>query len=160
MSHPVRIALLLAIWLLAWGEVSLVNVLTGIAASALLLVTFPPSAGVGVPGGGIRPLALLKLGAHVVWQLVTSNLLLARRIVAPRTEIWTGVIEYALEQEDDRVLTIITNIIALSPGMMAVDVEHDPDVIRVHHLYRDDEEAHRAVRQLELLAADAFGRRP
>lgn len=160
MIHPVRVALLLAIWLLAWGEISPANVVTGVVAAALLLVLFPPSAGVGSPGGGVRPVPLVKLAAHVAWQLLTSNLLLARRILAPRKEICTGVIAHRLDEASDRVVTVITNVIALSPGMMAVDVAHDPDVIHVHHLYRDDEEAHRAIHTLELLAADAFGRRP
>lgn len=159
MIHPVRVALLLAIWLLAWGEVSAANVVTGVLAAAALLLAFPPTAGVGSPGGGVRLLPLARLLGYVAWQLVTSNLLLARRIVAPRAAITSGVIAHEIEGSSDRVLTIITNVIALSPGMMAVDVQHDPDVIRVHHLYRDDEAAHRAIHHLEVLAVDAFGAR-
>ena len=38
-----RVAILVALWLLAWGEVSLANVLSGIVVAGVVLVAFPPS---------------------------------------------------------------------------------------------------------------------
>src|SRR4051794_24166215 len=42
-----RVALLVAIWLLAWGEVSIANLVTGIVLAAFLLVAFPVARSVG-----------------------------------------------------------------------------------------------------------------
>lgn len=38
-----RLLLLVALWLLAWGEVTVANVLSGTAVAAVLLVVFPPT---------------------------------------------------------------------------------------------------------------------
>ena len=56
------------------------------------------------------------------------------------------------------VLTLIANIIALTPGTMTVDVTPDPPMIYVHFLLLSDvAEARRAVARLERLVVAAIG---
>lgn len=159
MSHPVRITLLVAIWLLAWGEVSVANVVTGLVIAAGLLVLFPPTVGVGSPGSRpLRPIAFVRLLAYVLVQLVTANVVVAREILRRRAEIHSGVIAHPVPGASDRVLTVIANIIALSPGTMTVDVTHDPAVVHVHFLLLEDEAgAHRSIDRLAVLVTAAFG---
>jgi multicomponent Na+:H+ antiporter subunit E len=153
----VRVVPLVALWLLAWGEVSLVNVISGTAVALVLLVAFPPRAGNG-PTVRLRPLGLARLVGYVLVQLVVSNLLVAREIVSRRSRIRTGVIAHRLGQPSDAVLTVMANVIALSPGTMTVDVTSDPPVLYVHFLLVDDvDDARRAVARLERLVVDALG---
>jgi multicomponent Na+:H+ antiporter subunit E len=154
-----RLALLVAIWLLAWGEITTANVVTGFAVAALLLAIFPAARSTTHANARPRPLAILRLVAYVARQLVVSNLLVAREIVSPRGRVNSGVIAHELETRSDVVLTLVANIMALTPGTMTVEATREPPVLHVHFLLLDDvASAHRSVANLERLVAAATGR--
>jgi multicomponent Na+:H+ antiporter subunit E len=159
MSVVARLLLLVAIWLLAWGRFDAAHVVGGVVLAALLFVAFPM-----VPSGrrrivlSLRPVGVARLLWHVVVQLVRSNLLMTREIVSRQSRIRTGVIHYTLRAPSDLVLTLVANIIALSPGTMTVDATRDPRTISVHFLLLDDvSAAERSLAHLERLVAGAVG---
>jgi multicomponent Na+:H+ antiporter subunit E len=157
-SALARVALLLALWLLAWGQVSTANVVSGVVVIGLLLVAFPD--GRGAPSGApVRPFAIARLAGYVVVNLVVANLVVARQILGRRSRVDSGVVDYAPECADDLVITLVANIIALSPGTMTVDVEREPARLSVHFLMLDDEDvARRSIARLEALVIAATGR--
>jgi multicomponent Na+:H+ antiporter subunit E len=152
-----RVTLLIAFWLLAWGEVSVANVASGLVLAPALLLAFPPrrrTTGAHL----ISPIGVARLLLYVLGQLVTSNVLVAREVVSRRSRIRAGVIAYPVQHPSDEVLTLITNILALTPGTMTVEATTDPAVIYVHFLLLSDlEGARRAVARLERLAVAALG---
>lgn len=153
-----RAVLLVAIWLLAWGELTPVNVATGLVMAAVLLTAFPPGEGEIPTLRRVRPLPMLRLMAYIVAQLVVSNLVVAAQILRRQPGLKPAVIEYPMRQTSDLVVTSITSIIALSPGTMTVNVESDPPTLHVHYLSLDDpQEAARMLRKLEALTGAAFG---
>ena len=150
-----RTALLVALWLLAWGELSLANVLSGIAVATVLLVVFPLEVADATPRR-IRVGGALRLAGYVVSQLVLSNLAMARSILAPRPTSRSGVVTHELERSSDVVVTLMTSIIALSPGTMTVDVE-GTSTIHVHFFSLDDvDEARGVLARLERLVTGAI----
>lgn len=152
-----RLVVLVALWLLAWGEASLANVVTGVVLAAVLLAAFPPVR----PSASrprIRPIGVLRLVVYVLWQLVTSNVLVTREILSRRSRVRTGVIAHHVDRPSDGVITLIANITALTPGTMTVEVSSDPAVICVHFLLLDDvDDARRDVARLERLVHAAIG---
>lgn len=142
-------ALLVLLWLLAWGEISIANLLSGTVLAAVLLVVFPPRR----PGGEgvrVRPLGFLRLALHVARSLPLANLLVAREILSPRRQARTGVIAHRVATPNDSLLSLIANVIALSPGTMTVEVTLDPAVIYVHFLVIGDvDHTRRAIADLE-----------
>jgi multicomponent Na+:H+ antiporter subunit E len=157
MRAVTRIALLLAFWLLAWGEISPANVVSGLALAAALLVAFPPRRR-AAQAHRVSPWGALCLIAYVIGQLATSNLLVAREILSPRSRIRTGVLAYEVQHPSDEVLTLIANVIALTPGTMTVEATRDPAVIYVHFLLLEDiDDARRAIARLERLVVAALG---
>jgi multicomponent Na+:H+ antiporter subunit E len=158
MSLVIRVTLLTILWLLAWGEASITLVVTGVAVSALLLVAFPPARTL-TSRVRFRPIALLRLFLYVGGQLVTSNVLVAREILSRRSRVHTGVLAHRLRHPSDELLTLVANVIALTPGTMTVEATRSPAVIYVHFLLLDDvDEARRAITRLEELAFAALGR--
>jgi multicomponent Na+:H+ antiporter subunit E len=152
--------LLVGLWLLAWGNVSFGNIVSGIAVAAVLLAVFPPSRR-GRPRTRVRLLAVGRLLAYVLGQLVVSNVLVAREILSRRSRIRTGVVAYRVQYASDAVLTLIANIIALAPGTMTVDVTRDPPIVYVHFLLLSDlDEARGAIARLERLVHAAIGDSP
>jgi multicomponent Na+:H+ antiporter subunit E len=155
MTSLPRAGLLVVLWLLAWGEVSPANLLSGAAVAAAVLVAFPPeprSAGTL----RVRPLGVARLVAFVTTQLVVSNVVMAREILRrhPRTE--PGVLVHHLRSPSDVTVTVMTTIIALSPGTMTVDVDEASTTIAVHFFQLDDVDASRAaLDRLERLVTGA-----
>jgi multicomponent Na+:H+ antiporter subunit E len=159
-----RIALravpLVALWLLAWGEVTVANVLSGVVVAIALLVAFPPRP-TEEPRPRLRPLGIARLIGYVLVQLVVSNLLVTREVLSRRSRIQTGVLAHRVRHPSDAVLTVMANVIALSPGTMTVDVTRSPAVVYVHFLLLDDvENAREAVARLERLVVGALGGSP
>ncbi len=151
-----RIGALVVLWLLAWGELSVANVLSGAAVAAALLVAFPADRS---PDGTVRlrPLGMLRLAGHVGVQLVRSNVVMARQILRPPDPPAPAVLAHRLEHPTDEVVTVVSSVIALSPGTMVVDVAPDSSVIYVHlfHLV-DVDAARRSIAELERLAVGAI----
>ena len=153
-----RAMLLVSFWLLAWGEVSVANVASGILVAAGLLVAFPPHRP-AVSGPTISPAGTARLILYVLGQLVPSNVLVTREILCRRSRIRTGVLAYPLEQPSEAVLSLMAHVIALTPGTMTVEATSDPPVLYVHFLLLDDlAKARRTVARLERLAVAALGR--
>jgi multicomponent Na+:H+ antiporter subunit E len=157
MRHAGHSALLVALWLLAWGELTLANVMSGVVVAAVLLVEFPPHR----PTSDhlrLRPLGVARLTGYVARQLVLSNLVMAREILRRSTGARPGVLAHRLQRPSEEVVTIMTSIIALSPGTMTVDVDRDSSSIYVHFFLLDDVDAARAgLIRLEELAVGAVG---
>jgi multicomponent Na+:H+ antiporter subunit E len=155
-----RIGLLVILWLLAWGDISVANIVSGVAVAALLLLAFPVR-GRGDGSVGLNVGGALRLAGYVVAQLVVSNLIMTREILRRRPGGHSGVLAYRLEHPSEQVLTLMTSIISLSPGTMTVDVASDSTTVYVHFFNLGDIEAARAsLARLERLVAGAIIPRP
>lgn len=154
-SIVVRVALLVVLWLLAWGDFTIANVLSGIAVAAVLLIAFP----LREPSHPRHPsvVGIVRLAGYVARQLVASNIVMAREVLrrVPRTK--PGVLAHRLQQPSEEVVTLMTTIIALSPGTMTVDVDDASTTVYVHFFRLDDiEGARTSLRTLERLVVDAI----
>jgi multicomponent Na+:H+ antiporter subunit E len=151
-----RVTLLVALWLLAWGEITLANVLSGTAVAAALLAAFPPDRRTH---GRLRisALGVARLAAYVAGQLVISNVVMTRQILRRTPSLHPGVLAHRLHQPSEEVATVMTSVIALSPGTMTVDLDRDSSTIYVHFFRLTDVEAARAsLDRLERLAVNAI----
>jgi multicomponent Na+:H+ antiporter subunit E len=159
MSLLARGVLLVVIWVLAWGSVTAANVLVGAVLAAILLLTFPPTDATARFRLRFRPVAVGRLLIYLLGQLVTSNVLIAREILSPRSRIRTGVLVHEIPSSSDWVLTLVANAIALTPGTMTVEATTNPSVLHVHFLLlHDEDEARRGLDRLtELVIAVAEG---
>ncbi|MGH9193301.1 MAG: Na+/H+ antiporter subunit E [Acidimicrobiales bacterium] len=156
MSPALRVALLLALWLLAWGEITLANVVSGLVLIGFLFAAFPSPRRAGHVR--LRPLAALRLGGYILGQLLTSNILVAREIVSRRSRVKTGVLAYDVQHSSDELITLMANIVALTPGTMTVEATREPAVLQVHFLLLHDvEQARASMARLEQLVAATLG---
>ncbi|MCC6435658.1 MAG: Na+/H+ antiporter subunit E [Acidimicrobiales bacterium] len=156
MSRILFVGALVAGWLLLWGDLSLANILSGTVLVGLLLVVLPT----GRPDTGtlpLRPLALGRFAAAVLWDLVRSNLILARTILRWRPVLHSGVIAVEVHDCSPAMLAFIANTLGLSPGTMAVATSLHPPTVYVHVLQLGDADtARREVHALADRAVAAF----
>jgi multicomponent Na+:H+ antiporter subunit E len=158
MARLVYGAGLVVVWVLAWGTASPANVLGGIAVAAFLLAISPDRWPARHGRHRFRPVAIARFVGWILVQVVVANVQLTRAIVSRATRVTTGVIAVPLPSCSDGLLTLVTNTMALTPGTIPIQVDHDPTVMYVHVLHRGDVEAVRGdVRHLASLAYRAFG---
>jgi len=51
-----------------------------------------------------------------------------------------GIIEYPLDAKSDLEITLLANVITLTPGTLSLDVSGDRKVLYVHGMYVHDKE--------------------
>lgn len=154
-------AAIVAMWVLAWGSATFANLLGGLIVAAVLLVVTPGALGGGGRRPPFRPLAIARFVGFALVEMVRANVSLARDVFAPRSRLHPGVMAVPLPRCSDGLLTLITNVLAITPGTNPVHVETDPAVVYVHVLHMHDVEASRTeVLRLADLAFRAFNPNP
>jgi multicomponent Na+:H+ antiporter subunit E len=146
----IRVLLLTLIWVALQGSLSLGNVLLGLVFGvAILRVSRPlfddrdPSEG-GQASGGMRPLRrlwrVLVLLVVFLRELVVSALQVARYTLQPTLQIRPAIVEYPLDVQTPREITVLANLISLTPGTLSLDVSPDSKYLYVHAIsvYSDD----------------------
>jgi multicomponent Na+:H+ antiporter subunit E len=150
-------AFLVVIWVFLWGYLTVANVLSGIVVVTVLLLIFPTSRRVA-PKYVVRPIPLLRFVVHFARNLVEANVVLAREVLSRQDRIRTGVVEVPLTGCTDRLLAFAANVIALTPGTLAIEVSNDPPLFYVHVLHLHDvDQVRREVRHMQELIVRAFG---
>lgn len=147
------------VWVMLWDRVSVANIASGVLVAIVVLLVFPTlrhSEHVAAPV--IRPLALARLVGYVAVQLAVSNWLVAREIVSRTSHIRTGIVACRLHTSSPNLITLISNILAVSPGTMSVELRAEPPTLYLHVLMLHDVlDARRSVAHLESLVLRAFG---
>lgn len=150
MRRVVLLVWLTVLWMVLWRQLSLANLVSGIAV-ALVVMALYPLAPTGERRHIIRPLHLLFFLAYFARELLESNFVLARTILSPTSRIRTGIVEVPLPGCSDLVTTLVANAITLTPGTMTIEVHESPRRLYVHVLDRADievtlESIHKLVR--------------
>jgi multicomponent Na+:H+ antiporter subunit E len=152
---------LTVLWLALWADVSVANVLAGVAVSGVVLWSSKGGPSTRQASDEAPRIAVLSLIYFVGWvlvKLVQSNLVLAWEIVTPRNRIHTGVIAVPMRTDSRAAFLVVGNVITLTPGTLTIEVVGSPPTIYVHVLHlRDVERVRRDLQRVEHLAVRAFG---
>jgi multicomponent Na+:H+ antiporter subunit E len=124
---------------LAWaalnGEFSLATLLTGQALGYLVLLALTTG---GVlersPYIGRVHVALGLIG-FFIWELVRANLRLAADVATPQFHMQPGIIALPLDITKDSQILLLSMLINLTPGSVALDVSPDRRFLYVHVMY-------------------------
>lgn len=65
-------------------------------------------------------------------ELVLANLRVAVTVLRPKLDIHPGVIAVPLDLETDAEITLLMNLITLTPGSLSLDISDDHKVLYVH----------------------------
>tara|TARA_R110000868_G_scaffold329680_5_gene590466 strand:+ start:191 stop:475 length:285 start_codon:yes stop_codon:yes gene_type:complete len=75
-----------------------------------------------------------------MWQMVIANIRVAYHILIPSAISNPGVIGYPLKMRSDTEITILSIIISLTPGSLALDVSEDKKTLFIHTMFADEKE--------------------
>lgn len=75
---------------------------------------------------------IVRLLLLFLYELVLSSLRVARDVLKPRMTFRPGIVAVPIDLKDDLQITMLANLITLTPGTMSVDVSDDRKHIYVH----------------------------
>jgi len=132
---------LAALWAALTGRLTPFNLAVGFGLGAFVL-SF-----VQRENGWPRYLFKLRQSAGLalffLWELVLSNLRVAYDVVTPRHHMRPGIIAVPLDAKTDAEITLLANLVTLTPGTLSLDVSDDRRFLYVHSMYIDDVESTR-----------------
>jgi multicomponent Na+:H+ antiporter subunit E len=125
-------------WAALQGELNATNLVIGFLVSAAVIYVFRQMF--------FEPRYFTKLGLGIKLvlvffkELIKSNLSVLKIVISPRLRVRSGVIAVPTELRNDVALTLLANMITLTPGTLTLDISPDRRYLFVHTLNLDDPE--------------------
>jgi len=98
----------------------------------------PAAEGAARHGGGHRSAVAARLTARVLWDIVLSNLIVARIVLSPTARPQPRWVPVPLALRDPTAITLLATIITTTPGTVSCVVDDERWLILVHALDCDD----------------------
>ncbi|MDN3689096.1 Na+/H+ antiporter subunit E [Cyclobacterium jeungdonense] len=130
--------LLSFIWLAVTGTFSFVNFLFGFLLSFFLLWLISSNRRENTYF--YRGPKLIAFVFFFLYELIKANLQVAYDVVTPSYYMKPGIIKIPLTAKSDLEITLLANLITLTPGTLSLDVSDDRKVLYVHAMYVNDKE--------------------
>ena len=117
-----EIVWLTVVWALLWGTFTPLSIVGGVVVAVAVIgaFRFPPAAA-HLP---VRPLRLLGLVGALIYDVVVSGVEVSWQTLRYGPRARGAVFEVPLVSSSDRVVTVIANGLSLSPGTMALQIDH------------------------------------
>lgn len=80
----------------------------------------------------LRVVAVVNLIYIFTRELILANIAVLKVILKPKLDIKPGIFAYPTELKQDWEITVLSNLITLTPGTLVVDVSPDNKVLYVH----------------------------
>ncbi len=75
-----------------------------------------------------------------LYELVKANIQVAIDVMTPNFFMKPGIVRIPLDAKSDLEITLLANLITLTPGTCSLDVSADRKVLYVHAMYINDKE--------------------
>ncbi|WP_174728259.1 Na+/H+ antiporter subunit E [Mesobacillus harenae] len=96
----------------------------------------------------LRIVAVINLFFLFIKELILSNIAVLRVILKPKLDIRPGIFALPTELKEDWEITVLANLITLTPGTLVIDVSDDNKILYVHAMdLADAEEAINSIKQ-------------
>ena len=128
--------LLALVWGALTADFSPGNLFVGFMLAFVALVASQRVTGRSAYGARILRVAAFLL--FYLRELVLANVRVAVDVVTPRQRARPGVVAVPLEARTDAEITLLANLITMTPGSLTLDVSEDRRVLYVHAMFIDD----------------------
>ncbi len=121
---------LVALWMLLWGQFTVVALVTGIVAAAIVTRVFrlPPVE----LSGRVNLLWGLVFVVEFLGALVRGSLTVAWQVLDIRHQPGAAIIAVRLRTDDDLIMTHTAVTASLIPGSLIVDADRDRRILYLH----------------------------
>ncbi len=122
------------LWALLTGEVSVGNLTLGFVLGYAALVVLYPSTG-KKSSYFQKTLQFIRFVLFFTKELIVSSYRVALDVIKPLPLMRPGVVGIPLDAETDLEITMLANIISLTPGTLSLDVSRDRKTLYIHAMY-------------------------
>ena len=111
-------------WAAVTGHFNLSNVVVGMILGYIVSIRRAADHGRrrAISGGSITR---LRFAVFYIWELILANLRVAYDVMTPKPRIRPGVLAIPLDAKTDAEITLLANLITLTPGSVSLDVSSD-----------------------------------
>lgn len=141
MSSLLANLLLALVWGAMTGDFSLGNLLVGLVLGFVAL--FAAQRVLGSTPYATRIVRVVGFIAFYIGELIMANVRVAIDVVTPRHRAQPGVVAVPLDARTDAEITLLANLITMTPGSLTLDVSDDRKVLYVHAMFVRDPDAYR-----------------
>ncbi|MCV0396149.1 MAG: Na+/H+ antiporter subunit E [Rhizobiaceae bacterium] len=124
------------VWAAITGSFTLANIVVGFLLGAIALYLIREQ--VGSLGYFQRAVRVASLGLLFLYELALSAWKVAILVLSPRMDLKPGIFAYPLKVDRDFEITMLANLITLTPGTLSVDVSEDRRILYVHAIDASD----------------------
>ncbi|TRZ39706.1 Na+/H+ antiporter subunit E [Niallia circulans] len=86
----------------------------------------------------LRIVAVLKLAYIFIRELIGSNIAVVKTVLKPKLNMQPGIFAYPTILEKDWEITLLANLITLTPGTLVIEVSPDNKILYVHAIDIND----------------------
>ena len=122
--------LLALVWAALTGSFTLANFALGLLLGWLALYLVREQ--LELRQGRNRAGRILSLAVLFIKELILSGWRVARLVTSPRMDLRPGIFAYPLKVSSDFEITLLANLITLTPGTLSVEVSGDRRTLFVH----------------------------
>ncbi|MGY5846235.1 Na+/H+ antiporter subunit E [Salegentibacter sp. HM20] len=130
--------LLTFVWVALTGDFGFSNYIFGFLLSFFMLWVITK----GDSRGGYFTLVpkVISFVFFFLYELIKANLQVAYEVSTPRMGMKPGIVKVPLDVKTNIGITLLANLISLTPGTLSLDVSNDKKVLYVHAMYVTDKE--------------------
>jgi multicomponent Na+:H+ antiporter subunit E len=122
------------LWALLTGNVTIGNLTIGFALGYFALTLLQPASG-GKASYFQKTMQFVRFTLFFSKELVVATYRVAKDVVKPLPLMRPGVIGIPLDAETDLEITMLANLITLTPGTLSLDVSPDRKTLYIHAMY-------------------------
>ena len=75
-----------------------------------------------------------------IYELIKANIQVAYDVITIKFYMTPGIVSVPLDVKSDLEITLLANLISLTPGTLSLDVSTDKKVLYVHSMYITDKQ--------------------
>ncbi len=123
------------VWMALTGTFAFANFVVGFAVSSLTMWL------VGSRGEAAfivyisRVFRFAGLFFFFLWELLIANLRVAYEVLTPGYQMRAAIIAIPLDAKSDLEITVLANLITLTPGTLSLDVSRDRKILYIHAMH-------------------------
>ena len=133
--------LLAVAWSALLGEFSGINLFAGFVLGYLMIWLMQYVTGASIYFNKVRQ--ILNLLTQFLWSLLMANLRVAYSVLSPNRNMNPAIVAIPLDIKSEAEITLLANMITLTPGTLSLDVSADQQMLYVHGMHIDDVETFR-----------------
>jgi multicomponent Na+:H+ antiporter subunit E len=130
--------LLALAWVALTGQYTAINLLAGLVLGYLLLI---PAQYRQEGTTYFRKVPrVIRFVFYFIWELIVANVRVLISVLGPLRNLRPAIVAVPLDVKSDAEITMLANMITLTPGTLSLDVSADRSVLFVHAISVDDVE--------------------